>query len=224
MDRAGLRAAPSRPRAQREADLRALLQALEGIVDHARPVEIHLIAGRGGDEAVAFVAVHHADHAMRFGLVTLHLAFVAPHEILQPADGGIEGVANGDIDVGMRELQVAAPIDPDRAAGDHEADAHHEEALAVMLLLRRRDDHAAGRDAAVEARQLAGRRAHLGFDGRRGIDVAEGDLKRKVLGIRHGRWLVNCEGRRGWSAVRTCSYAGRGCSSSASVRSGFKMS
>jgi hypothetical protein len=90
---------------------------------------------------------------MRFGLVMFHSAFVAPHEILQPADGGIEAIANGDIDVGMRQVQLAAPIDPDRAAGDREVDSHYEEALAVMMLLRRRDHHAAARDAAV-ARQL----------------------------------------------------------------------
>ena len=68
-------------------------------------MEIHLIAGLGGDEAVAFVAIHQADHAMRLGFVTLHLAFVAPHEILQLADGGIEGVANGHIDVGVRQVR-----------------------------------------------------------------------------------------------------------------------
>src|SRR4030095_2918381 len=124
---AGLRATSSRPCPQRETDLRAFLKALEGIVDHARPVEIHFVTASADDEPINLAEVHQAAHAIRLRHMMLHFAFVAPYEILEPANSRIEGAANGDVDVGMRQVQLAAPIDPDRATGDCEVDTHHEE-------------------------------------------------------------------------------------------------
>ena len=97
----------------------------------------------------------------------------------QPA-GGIESVANRDIDVLMGMVCCGIAADGDLAARNYQvdADAHHMALMAPRVPTF--DDDAARHDAIAEAFEHIGPLAYARGNCIRGSHMSEGDLKRNL--------------------------------------------
>ena len=81
----------------------------------------------------------------------LDVAAHLPGLILEPPHGGVEGIADRDIDILMRVVDGLRPIDHHVLPRYADIDAHAIELALVMVPVRRLDDDGTADDAVVEA-------------------------------------------------------------------------
>ena len=97
--------------------------------------------------------------------------------ILDLPHGGVEGVADGDIDVLVGVVLRAFLVHVHVLAGHADVDAHFVQLALLMMAMRRLDGHVAGDDAVEEALELGCLFADDRFDG------GEGSMLRKLICI-----------------------------------------
>ena len=97
--------------------------------------------------------------------------------ILELAHRGVEGVADGDIDVLMGVVLRSFLIYVHVLAWHADVDADLVELALVVMAMRRLDGHVAAHDALEEAVELGCFLADDRFDGRRGVHVPKADLQ-----------------------------------------------
>ena len=116
---------------------RSHLEPLEGPVEQRVGVEVHLTPVGCLDEAVDLVREVPRDPAGRGVVVLLGHAPRLAHVLLELALRGVEGVANGDVDilVGMVVLRLA--IHDDHPPRHRHLDPHVEQATLVVVAMRR---------------------------------------------------------------------------------------
>jgi hypothetical protein len=99
--------------------------------------------------------------------------------IEQPA-GGIESVADRDVDVLMRMVRRGIAADGDLAAGNFKVDADLEQIALMAARVPALDDDAARHDAIEEPFEFPGPLLYARRDRFRGSHMPEGDLKREL--------------------------------------------
>jgi hypothetical protein len=97
----------------------------------------------------------------------------------QPA-GGIESVADRNVDVLMGMVCRGIAADGDLAARDFKVDADLEQIALMVARVSAFDDDAARHDAIEESLELIGPLAYARGDWIRGSHMSEGDLKRNL--------------------------------------------
>jgi hypothetical protein len=107
--------------------------------------------------------------------VVLDVAAHLSRVILEPPRRGVEGVANGDIDVLMRVIEWACAIHHHVLARHADIDAHVIQLALVMVAVRRLHHDAAADDAVVEAFELRRLLADALLDG------GGGSMLRKLI-------------------------------------------
>src|SRR6476659_7785155 len=133
--------------------------------------------------------MHHVSHFHRellftrwstnkkLGCAGFDVASELPRMIFELAHRGIEGVADGDIDVLMRLVLRAFLIHMHVVARHADVDADLVELALVVMAMRRLDGDVAAHDALEEAVELGCFLADDRFDGRRGVHVPNADLQ-----------------------------------------------
>src|SRR5512134_4099917 len=116
------------------------IQVLERSVHHAVPVEVDVVALGGLNEAVSVFAGEPHDGAVDRYLMRLHVARHLTHVILEPARRGIEGIADGHVDIFVGLVFRAAPLHDDLLSGNGDVDADIVEVTLVVMPMRSFDD------------------------------------------------------------------------------------
>lgn len=106
-----------------------------------------------------------------------YLATLPVLPILKLAKHRVEGIVDGDTDVGMAVFGGHGPVGGKLPAMQRQMNAQIENLALVPASMRGVDDDATGRDVSGKALKPGGAPAHLVFDSRRGIEIVEGDLK-----------------------------------------------
>ncbi len=174
LDERGLR--PGVARLLPEEHLAAHVDGLEVMIRDRVAVEVDFPAVGRLDEAVGREGKELRDPAAATGVVRFLLAPHAADVILQPAAGRREGVAECDVHVFVRVVEMVIAVDHDLAAGHADVDPDGIEPSEPMVTVRLRDHDVAAGDAVAEALEpadvLEGSVTHALVDG----DVVEGDL------------------------------------------------
>src|SRR5512144_3106087 len=110
----------------------------------------------------------------------LHVARSLSHVILEPARRGIEGIADGYVDIFVGLVFRAAPLHDDLLAGDGDVDADIEKLALVMMAMRSFDDDPTAGDPLIEPVEPADLVSDVRFDGVGRVHVAERDLQRDL--------------------------------------------
>src|SRR5262245_9151751 len=117
------------------------------------------------------------DTNKKLGCAGFDVASELPRMIFELAHRGIEGVADGDIDVLVRLVLRSLLIHMHVVAGHADVDADLVELALVVMPVRRLDGDVAAHDALEKAVKLGGLPADDRFHGGRWIHVAEADLQ-----------------------------------------------
>jgi hypothetical protein len=112
--------------------------------------------------------------------VQLHLAAPLANMIFKRPAGGVEGVADRDVDILMRMVRRRIAADGNLAAGNFEVDADLEQIALTPARVPAFHDGPARDDAIEEPFELPSPLAYARRDGLRGIHMAESNLERKL--------------------------------------------
>jgi len=155
-------------------------ELIEPAIRDAVTVEIDLIAFGAQDETTILRGEKTRDPTVVGHRVQLHLAAPLANMIFEQPAGGIESVADGDVDILMRMVCRWIAADGDLAARNFKVDADPEQIALMVAGVPAFDDDAARHDAIEESFELPGPLTYARRDCLRGIHVPEGDLKRKL--------------------------------------------
>ena len=107
--------------------------------------------------------------------VGLHVAAHRRDDLEQPPRG-VEGIANGDIDILMGLVLRPGAADVHVLPRHAEIDPHSVELAFVLMAMRRLDDDVAADDTPVELLELGDLLANARLDGGRGVHILEAEL------------------------------------------------
>src|SRR5271166_4565934 len=155
-------------------------ELVEPTVRNAVAVEIDLVAVGAQDETAILLGEKACDPTVVRHRVLLHLASPLANMIFEQPAGGIESVADRDVDVLMRMVFRGIAADGDLAAGNFKVDADPEQIALMAARVPAFDDDAARHNAIADSFQLLGPLAYARRDCVRGSHMPEGDLKRKL--------------------------------------------
>jgi hypothetical protein len=155
-------------------------EPVEPAIGNAVAVEVDLVAVGGQDETAIALGEEAGDAPMLGDRVQLHLAAPLANMIFEHPAGGVEGVANRDIDILMRVVRRRIAADCDLAAGNFEVDADPEQIALTAARVPAFHDNPARDDTIEEPFELPSPLAYARRDGLRGIHMTESNLKRKL--------------------------------------------
>jgi hypothetical protein len=115
--------------------------------------------------------------AVLFGCsVSLDLAVLTPGVIFELTAQGVERIADRDVGIFMRVVLGRVAANDEFAPRQSAIDTDMEKAALVMVMMRRIDDYVTGGNPIKHPVEPLGPLADAGFEGRRRLHVAKGDL------------------------------------------------
>ena len=118
-------------------------ELIEPSIRDAVTVEIDLVAVGAQDETAILLGEKACDPTVVRHRVMLHLASPLANMIFEQPAGGIESVADRDVDVLMRMVCRGIAADGDLAAGNFKVDADPEQIALMVARVPAFDDNAA---------------------------------------------------------------------------------
>lgn len=97
--------------------------------------------------------------------------------MLELANHGVEGIANGDVEIFVRMVCRVLSVDDELVAGHVDMDAHAIQFAFFMMIMRRFHHHVASGDVLVESVEPAGSFANFCLDGVGVRDSSKRDLQ-----------------------------------------------
>jgi len=155
-----------------EFDLIAFLEMVEWGGDHILAIKIKLAPIRADDETVTIIGMKLDHVADVFRHVSLGFAAQAASVVLKLSPRGIEGIAQGHIDV-----LVMVAVDDNFISGHAEIDTHVKLFALMMMLVRHLHHYAAGNNVLEKLVKLFGLVADVRFQSLGRRDVANSDLQ-----------------------------------------------
>jgi len=174
-----------------ERDAAANRQAVEGVVQHAAFLKVHLMSVLGLDESILFVRKQTHDTASRLSITGLHITALSPSKILQPAPGDIERFSDGHmgvltfgigfsllgrcwrIDVLRARMKAGLMRNDDFSSRYGQVDPHVTTVAGLVMTLGELDEHSTTHDWAVVSFKLFNPPADICFEGWGGLNTTK---------------------------------------------------
>jgi len=181
-----------------KTDFIADRELIEPTIRNAVAVEIEFIAVDAQDEAAILLGQEPSDQSMVGHRVQLDISPSLANVVFEEPAGGVESIADRDVDVFMGMVCRGIAADDDLAAGNFEVDADPEQIALKAPRMPAFDDNTARHDTIEKPLELLGAFADARRDRVRGIHVPEGDLKGNLHRIfpRKCDTIVGNRGRR----------------------------
>ena len=177
-------------------------ELIEPAIRDAVTVEIDLIAFGAQDETTILRGEKTRDPTVVGHRVQLHLAAPLANMIFEQPAGGIESVADGDVDILMRMVCRWIAADGDLAARNFKVDADPEQIALMVAGVPAFDDDAARYNSVKKAFELLGALTYSRRDGIRRVHMAESNLKWQLHRILHSVSSNVGDGERRRAATR----------------------
>jgi len=159
-----------------ESDFHAYGQFVELGIDHAVFMKIDLATVCRLDFAVTLVPEQLEYAAMGLDVMSLHMLLTAPGVIFEFASGVIEGIADGDIDVLMRVMQIMCLTDDNFVVGYGDVDADMIKVSLMVMMVLSFDDDATAHYLVAELIQLSSLLTDVGLHGFGRFHIPEREL------------------------------------------------
>ena len=159
------------------SNLVANFQPIEASVWNTVPMHIDFFARGADEETVIPLSKQGGDTADIRRLMCFSLAARSARMILKLAAGGIEGVANRNLNILMGVMLSRISVHDDLAARKRQMNRDMIDPTLAMLAVARFDHNLAGNNVVVKLLKLRHATLDLLSDGIRRIEFAKGDLR-----------------------------------------------